>query len=171
MTARTGDRRQDGDASQHVRVQTFVQVAVADAFAVFTDEIDLWWRRGPAYRIAGRNPGTMHLEPRLGGRLFEQAGERGAALHEIGTITAWDPPTHFRFTWRGVNFAPGESTTVEVWFEASGDGTRVTLEHRDWATIPADAPVRHGKDVPAFLRDLGLWWGGLLTSLRERAEG
>jgi hypothetical protein len=64
---------------------------------------------------------------------------------------------------------PGESTTVEVLFEASGEGTRVTLEHRGWATIRGDHPVRHGKDVPAFLRDIGMWWAGLLTSLRERA--
>lgn len=156
-------------AGDKVRVQTFVEVSLADAFAVFTEEIDQWWRRGPAYRIAGRNPGTMHLEPRLGGRLFEQYGEGGSALHEIGTITAWDPPAHFSFIWRGVNFVAGESTTVEVWFEARGDGTRVTLEHRGWASLRDDHPVRHGKPVPAFIRDLGLWWGALLTSLRARA--
>ncbi len=155
-------------AGDKVRVQTFVEVSQADAFAVFTEEIDQWWRRGRAYRVAGTSPGTLHLETKLGGRVFEQWGE-GNALHEIGTITAWDPPAHFAFLWRGVNFAPGESTVVEVWFEASGDGTRVTLEHRGWAALRDDHPVRHGKPVPAFIRDIGMWWGALLTSLRERA--
>ena len=158
-------------AADKVRVTTFVKVAIEDAFAVFTEEIDRWWRRGPAYRISGREPGTIHLEPRLGGRIFEQYGDQGSALHEAGTITLWEPPRHLAFEWRSVTFVPGESTTVELWFESSGEGTRVTLEHRGWTTIRDDHPVRHGNPVGAFLRDLGMWWGGLLTSLRERAEG
>jgi hypothetical protein len=153
------------------RVTVFVDVAPADAFDVFTLELDSWWRRGPAYRVAGKEPGALHLEPRLGGRIFEQYGERGTALHEVGTITAWDPPAHLAFAWRSVTFVPGESTTVEVWFEASGGGTRVTLEHRGWAAIRGDHPVRHGQPVAAFLGELGMWWGGLLSSLRERAAG
>lgn len=157
-------------AGDKVRVQTFVQVPIADAFDVFTLEIDQWWRSGPAYRVGGKQQGPLHLEPKLGGRLFQQYGPGGTALHEIGTITAWDPPAHFAFTWRGINFQPGDATTVEVWFEQRSDGTRVTLEHRGFASLPDDHPVRHGKPVTAFLRDLGLWWGGLMTSLRERAE-
>jgi hypothetical protein len=157
-------------AGDLVRVQTFVQVPITDAFDVFTLEIDQWWRTGPAYRVGGKHQGALHLEPRLGGRLFQQYGKDGTALHEMGAITIWERPSHFAFTWRGINFRPGESTIVEVWFEARNNGTRVTLEHRGFAALPADHPVRHGKPVPEFIRDIGMWWGGLLTSLRERAE-
>jgi uncharacterized protein YndB with AHSA1/START domain len=160
-----------GAAGDKVRVTVYVDVPPGDAFAVFTDEIDRWWRRGPAYRVAGRSPGVLHLEPRLGGRIFEQHGERGGAIHEVGRITAWEPPARLAFDWRSVTFAPGEATTVEVWFDASGGGTRVTLEHRGWSTIRGDHPVRHGKDVPAFIRDLGMWWSALVTALREHAAG
>lgn len=156
-------------AGDKVRVQTFVAVSVAEAFEVFTLEIDQWWRRGRAYRIGGKHPGTLHLEPRLGGRLFEQYGKDGSALHEIGEVIAWDPPGHLAFTWRGINFKPGEVTTVELWFEPRGDGTRVTLEHRGFAALRDDHPVRHGKPVAAFIGDLGMWWAALLTSLRDRA--
>jgi uncharacterized protein YndB with AHSA1/START domain len=152
-----------------VRVQTFVAVSVEDAFDIFTNETDQWWRRGPAYRIGGTHPGTMHLEPRLGGRIFEEYGETGSALREVGTITAWEPPRRLVFEWRAVAFVAGEITTVELHFEPSGDGTRVTLEHRGWAAIRGDHPVRHGKPVPAFIADLGMWWASLLTSLRELA--
>ena len=54
-----------------------------------------------------------------------------------------------------------------------GDRVRVTTFV---AVSPADAfevfttAVRHGKDVPAFLRDLGMWWGALMSSLREHAS-
>ena len=158
--------RAPGIAGDRVRVQTFVEVAVADAFAIFTEEIDQWWRRGPAYRIGARNPSIVHLEPGLGGRVFE-ATDDGVVLHEMGRITAWDPPGHLAFEWRGVNFAPGEVTTVELWFEARGAGTRVTLDHRGFAALRADHPVRHGQPVVAFIGQLGTWWGAQLTSLRE----
>jgi uncharacterized protein YndB with AHSA1/START domain len=157
-------------AGDKVRVQTFVAVPITDAFDVFTLELDQWWRKGPAYRIGGKHPGALHLEPKLGGRLFQQYGEDGTALHEIGEITAWQPPAHFAFTWKGINFAPGQSTVVEVWFEQRETGTRVTLEHRGFASLPDNHPVRHGKPVVEFIGELGMWWGALLTSLRERAE-
>lgn len=152
-----------------VRVTTYVAVTPADAFDVFTREIDRWWRRGPAYRVAGREPGTLHLEPQLGGRIFEQ--HDGAAIHEVGAVTAWEPPRHLAFTWRSVTFVPGETTLVEITFEPSGDGTRVVLEHRGWAQIRDDHPVRHGKPAPAFIADLGMWWGALLTSFRAHCAG
>jgi hypothetical protein len=154
-------------AQDKASVTTFVDVAPADAFDVFTREIDRWWRRGPAYRIAGRQPGVMHLEPRLGGRIFEEYAT--GKLHEVGTITAWEPPGHLGFDWRAANFAPGEVTHVDVRFVASGGGTRVVLEHRGWAQIRGDHPVRHGKPPGPFLAELGMWWASLLRALGEHA--
>jgi uncharacterized protein YndB with AHSA1/START domain len=154
-------------AADKVTVTMFVDVAPADAFEVFTLEIDQWWRRGPAYRVAGKQPGVLHLEPKLGGRLFEDHG--GPAVHEVGTITAWEPPTRLAFAWRSITFGPGEITHVDIQFVASGGGTRVVLEHRGWAAIRGDHPVRHGKPSREFIADLGMWWTGLLRSLAERA--
>jgi hypothetical protein len=54
----------------------YVAAAPPDAFDVFTREIDLWWRQGPAYRIAGRRRGQIHFEEGVGGRLFESFEER-----------------------------------------------------------------------------------------------
>jgi len=155
-------------ATDKVTVTVYVDVSPAAAFAVFTDEIDLWWRRGPAYRVAGKRPGVLHLEPRPGGRIFEQYRD-GQALHEVGRITTWQPPDRLGFEWRSITFVPGEVTQVEVRFVASGDGTRVTVEHSGWSTIRDDHPVRHGKPTVEFLGDLGRWWGALMSSLREHA--
>lgn len=150
------------------RVTAFVEVSPDDAFEVFTLEIDRWWKRGPRYRVAGKEPGVMHLEPRLGGRIFEEYAP--GALHEIGAITAWEPPARFAFDWRAVNFAPGEITHVEVTFVASGNGTRVTLTHRGWAAIRGDHPVRHGKPPGRFLADTGMWWASLLRAFVDSAR-
>ena len=146
-----------------------MSVPPAQAFRVFTEEIDQWWRRGLKYRI-GRQRSVMHLEAKLHGRLFEALGEgRDARVVDTGRITAWEPPSRFVLEWRAVNFAPEEKTEVEVSFAAQGSGTLVTLRHRGWSRIRADHPARHGETVPAFLRSLGLWWGELLSSLREHA--
>lgn len=155
-------------AADRVVATVYVDVPIADAFEVFTVEIDQWWRRGPAYRVLGRAPGLLHLEPKLGGRIFEQ-DTAGAPVHEVGRVTAWRPPAHVAFTWRSVTFAPGEETTVDVRFAARGAGTEVTVVHAGWARIRPDHPVRHGEASAVFLGRLGRWWGALLTGLREHA--
>ena len=145
-----------------------VAVPIEIAFRAFTEEIDLWWRRGLRYRVARADRGILHLEPRVGGRLFESiATESGTRVVETGTITSWEPPTRIVFTWRAVNFAPSEKTEVEVTFAPSASGTLVTVRHRGWSAIRPDHPARHGEDVPRFIGNMGRWWGDLLTSLRE----
>jgi len=151
-------------------VTVLVAVEPAVAFAVFTEEIDVWWRRGLKYRVAGKRRGMLHLEPRAGGRLFESFGSStGTRVVQTGRVTIWEPPARLVLEWRAVNFAPSEKTEVEVTFAPSASGTLVTVQHRGWSAIRPDHPARHGEDVPAFLRSMGMWWGDLLTSLREHA--
>jgi uncharacterized protein YndB with AHSA1/START domain len=147
-----------------------VGVPPADAFRVFTEEIDRWWRRGLKYRVARGTDGILCLEPRVGGRLFESFPTRGGTrVIETGRVTAWEPPARLVFDWRAVNFAPGEKTEVEVRFEPNGAGTLVTVTHRGWSRIRPDHPARHGQETAAFVRMMGMWWSDLMTSLREHA--
>jgi hypothetical protein len=150
------------------RVSVLVAVPPDVAFRVFTEEIDQWWRRGLKYRVSGKNRGVLRLEAGVGGRLFEEIeSEAGARVVETGHVTEWEPPSFFALEWRNVNFSKTEKTRVEVAFDASPSGTRVTVTHSGWSAIRPDHPARHGLDVPAFLRMNGMWWGELLTSLRE----
>lgn len=108
----------------------------------------------------------------MGGRLFETYDSpAGPRVAETGRVTLWEPPTRLVFEWQGVNFAPDERTEVEVAFEPSASGTLVTVTHRGWSRIRPDHPARHGPETAAIVRMLGLWWGELLTSLREHAGG
>ncbi|HEU5056985.1 MAG TPA: SRPBCC domain-containing protein [Kofleriaceae bacterium] len=157
------------------RVSVFVRVPVEDAFDVFTREIDLWWRTGPAYRIAGRRRGQLVFEPGLGGRLFETFESRSrnkpeGHTIEVGKVIAWEPPRRLALTWRGVNFKPHESTRVEVSFEPSGEGTMVTVVHSGWSSLPAEHPARHGQVGAELVGRIGMWWGGLLTSFRQHVR-
>jgi len=158
------------EAGDSARVSVLVEVPPDVAFRVFTEEIDQWWRRGAKYRVSGKHRGILRIEPRVGGRLFESfEGSAGLRVIETGQVTAWDPPLRLAFEWRARNFAPGEKTEVEVEFAASPSGTRVTVTHRGWSRVRPDHPARHGLEVRALLRDLGLWWGDLLSSMREHA--
>ena len=158
-------------AGDKARVSVLVRVPPADAFDVFTREIDLWWKQGPKFRIAGRRRGQLNFEGGVGGRMFESfAATEGSSVErtfDVGRITVWDPPVRLEFEWRGVNFAPSEKTIVEVRFDPSPSGTWVTVEHRGWSALPDDHPVRHGVAGAAFAGGMGRWWGELLSSLRE----
>jgi hypothetical protein len=157
-----------GVAGDAASVSVFVRVAQQDAFDVFTQEIDQWWRTGPKFRIAGRRRGQLFFECGPSGRLFETFElSTGPRTVEVGRVTRWEPPRHFELEWRGVNYKPDEKTHVEVTFERSGEGTLVTVRHRGWSALPDDHPARHGQVGPAFSRTLGMWWGELMTSLRE----
>jgi uncharacterized protein YndB with AHSA1/START domain len=152
-------------------VSVFVRVSPTDAFEVFTNEIELWWRTGPAYRIAGKRRGRLALEAGVGGRLFETfEGAHGERTFVFGTITVWEPGARLSFVWRGVNFAEGESTTVDVTFTAQNDGTLVRVRHFGWSSLPEDHPARHGLVAAPFARMIGLFWGSLMTGLREYVE-
>ncbi|HVO46865.1 MAG TPA: SRPBCC domain-containing protein [Steroidobacteraceae bacterium] len=149
-------------------VSVTVGVGQTLAFDVFTREIDLWWRRGVRFRF-GRRVGALCLESGVGGRLFESFdSESGPHVIEVGRVTHWDPPAALAFTWRNVNFAEDEITQVEITFESlSETSTRVTVRHRGWAMLRPDHPARHGLAPGEFIRVTGLWWGDLMTALRE----
>jgi uncharacterized protein YndB with AHSA1/START domain len=164
-------------AGDQARVTVGVAVPPEEAFRVFTEEVNLWWRRGRRFRNAPDDApgggGLVHIEPREGGRLFESfetaAGEQ---VVEMGRVLVWQPPERLLLRWRAANFAPHEHTEVEVVFKAvaSGKGTQVTVTHRGWAAIRADHPVRHGQASAEFIRTMGLWWGDQLTTLRLRCQ-
>jgi hypothetical protein len=63
---------------------------------------------------------------------------------------------------------PGQSTQLDVRFEAVGDQTRVTVEHRGWDKIPQDHVARHGFELMLFQRRQAEHWRGLLASFDGR---
>lgn len=157
-----------GDAAT---VSVFVAVPPDSAFRVFTEEIDQWWRTGRKFRIRGKRPGRIYFEPGPSGRLFETfEAPSGSRTFEVGKVTIWEPPERLALEWRGVNFKPGEKTFVEVTFEPMRDGTTVTVRHSGWSALPAEHPARHGLEGAAFTRTIGLFWGDLMTSLREHVK-
>jgi uncharacterized protein YndB with AHSA1/START domain len=150
------------------RVSVAVAVPPTTAFAIFTEDIDRWWRRGLKYRHSASNSGFIRIEPQLHGRLFESFdADGGAHVIEVGRICAWEPPHRLAFSWRNANYAADEQTDVEVTFEPSSSGTLITVTHSGLASLRSDHPARHGQQGAAFSRTIGLWWGEQMSSLRQ----
>ena len=103
-----------------VRVTIYVAVDPATAFEVFTEEIDLWYRRGPHNFFDPVRAIAIRFEDR---RLVEVYDNDSGECREMARVTAWEPG-------RRLVMVDHEQTEIEVTFSAAGDETKVTLEHR-----------------------------------------
>jgi uncharacterized glyoxalase superfamily protein PhnB len=112
-----------------------VPVDPATAFTVFTDELDLWWVRGPInFSGDGGRVFAMRFEPGVGGRLLQVYDSPDGEALERGRITVWEPGA--RLGWQ----SSMDDVATEVHFEPTPGGTRVTVQAR----IPAGGSDRGG---------------------------
>jgi len=149
-----------------VTVSVFVEADPALAFEVFTRDVDLWWKRGIAFRVAGNRPSTMRFEPGEGGRLIESFEDDARPDYVVGRVLNWKPGERLTFEFRGPNFTPEQCTEVDVQFAGEPGGTRVTLAHGGWSSLPFDHPVRHAEPDDVFYGRWGSLWRDQLISLR-----
>jgi uncharacterized protein YndB with AHSA1/START domain len=126
----------------------------------------LWWRPSSLFQVTMLGDGKLAFEPGVGGRLWT-ALDNGEEF-EIGRIAIWEPGKRLVFTWRQASFAPEQSTEVEVRFEAVGDETRISIEHRAWETIPQRHVARHGFPEHVTLQHAADWWRASLAMLRDK---
>jgi uncharacterized protein YndB with AHSA1/START domain len=147
-----------------ISATTLVAADPATAFQLFTEEVDAWWKRGPRFRPSIHGAGVLKFEGGVGGRLLESYAD--GSIFEFGRVTVWQPGSRLVMEMRARSMGPDESTEVEVRFEAAGDQTRVTVEHRGWQRFPAEHPVKHGMGEPAFSNVMGVWWADLLVAIQ-----
>ena len=147
-----------------VYVALRVKASPERAFSAFVGEIGAWWRPNGLFQTTPRAPGVLAFEAGEGGRLTETL--ESGKVFEIGRILVWEPPTRLVFSWRQANFPPDLHTQVEVRFEAVGEETRVSVEHRGFDQVPEGA-ARHGFPDEVLLMRLAEWWRALLTSYRD----
>ena len=129
------------------RITSNVEVAVAPetAFKAFTEEMDLWWVRGPINFYDAARAVAKVCESGVGGRLLE-VYESGDPL-EIGRITAWQPGQLVAWD------SSVDDVRTEVRFRpAAGGGTLVEVT----ATIPDGGADRGGT---SYTRVVPQWFG------------
>ena len=160
-----------------VRVDVDVGVNPEAAFRIFTEEIDLWWVRGPANFYDGARAQGMRFEPGVGGRFLQV--NVAAEDRVLGRVTAWQPGALLAYE-------TVDGAVVEIRFQATPGGARVIVEQRGpgmsaWTNIlgwfrhraddgycaaemPRVTPVLFYLDVPAaaewLVAAFGFWGRG-----------
>jgi uncharacterized glyoxalase superfamily protein PhnB len=136
------------ETAQPRTISSEVTVAVdaQTAFSIFTDEIDLWWVRGPINFYDAARAIAMRCEPGVGGRLLEVYDDSTGDALELGRITVWQPGDRLAWT------SSVDDVEVEVRFEPVSSGTRVAVI----ATIPAGGTDSGGT---AWVRVTPGWLG------------
>ena len=150
--------------TSRVYVALRVKASPQRAFEAFVGEIGAWWKPNGLFQTTPREPGVFAFEPGEGGRLTETLAS--GKVFQIGTITAWEPPTRLVFTYRQANFPLDLHTEVEVRFQAVEAETRVSVEHRGFDKVPEGA-ARHGFPDRFLLMRLAEWWQAHLASLKD----
>ncbi len=130
--------------SNRTSVVASIEVAVdpTTAFEVFTQDIGVWYKRGPhSFKDPARAVG-VRFEPGVGGRLLEvHDAETGEGI-EWGRVLVWEPGDRLVFSDLLSGAPPAPPTEVEVRFASIDAGTRVTLEHRGLDRLPAEVAAQ-----------------------------
>ena len=120
------------------------------AFTAFTDELDLWWVRGPINAYDSGRLVEMRCEPGVGGRILEvYDADTGEGL-ELARITVWEPDK--RLAWK----SSLDDVNIDVRFDPSPSGTVVRLE----ATVAEGGEDRGGS---AFVSVTPSWFGAWMA--------
>ena len=139
MTDTAGSER---SVSSHVEVP----VVPAVAFKVFTEELDLWWVRGPINHYSAGRLLCKRMEAGIGGRVLEVYDEETGDALELARITTWEPG--HRLGWQ----SSLDDVQTEISFEACPGGTTVRVVAR----IPDGGQDRGGT---AWVRVVPKWFG------------
>ena len=146
----------DTTTVEPIRKQIDVEAPQATAFEVFTQRMHTWWKA--EYSIVGEPRVGIVVEPRVGGRWYEQGDAGGECTW--GKVVAWDPPKRLVLTWQLTadwQYDADLVTELEIRFEATGPtSTRVELEHRGLEAYGEHAAMVRG------IFDTPDGWGGIL---------
>jgi uncharacterized glyoxalase superfamily protein PhnB len=131
------------------------------AFTAFTDELDLWWVRGPINAYDSGRLVEMRCEPGVGGRILEVYDADSGEGLELARITLWEPGR--RLAWK----SSLDDVTIDVRFDPSATGTIVRLE----ATVSEGGEDRGGSSFVAVTPSwFGAWMSRRDTSPREAGD-
>ena len=144
-------------------VSSEVEVAVdpGTAFRAFTEEMDLWWVRGPINFFDTARAVAVICEPGVGGRILEVYDPATGDALEMARITEWQPGR--LLAWR----SSVDDVVVEIRFVPVPGGTAVRVR----AQIPAGGEDRGGTAWARFVPPwFGAWCARRDTAPREPVE-
>lgn len=101
-----------------------VPLTPAEAFALFTDNLDIWWPKG-THSVTGAKA-KLTFPTHKDGEIIEESEDGEVAVW--GKLIAYDPGKYLAFSWHPGRTAK-EATIVIVTFTQTTEGTRCDLTH------------------------------------------
>jgi uncharacterized glyoxalase superfamily protein PhnB len=138
-----------------------VSVDPETAFQIFTEEIDLWWVRGPINHYDASRLTELRLEPGVGGRMLEIYDESTGDMLATSTVTVWEPGV------RLVLVDLVQDTEADIRFRKTPNGTRITVSQY---LRPGGDPSTVGFGWVAMLRTFVAWTRRRDTAPRRPRE-
>lgn len=142
-----------------------VDVPVAHAFETWATKTGLWWPRD--HTVSGETELAVTVEPWVGGRIYERTS--GGREHDWGEVVAWEPPHRLVYLWH-LMFDRRDATEVEIAFTPEGSATTVTIRHRGWERLGADAAPRRARTRLAWQAIIPHYERGARAALERRRE-
>ena len=137
-----------------IEIEFEVACSPEHAFDTWANKTSLWWPRSHSMTSA---PGlVVTFESRPGGRIYERTPD--GAEHDWGEVLAWEPPRRLAYLWH-LGTDRSRATEVEISFAGDAGGTTVTIVHRGWERLGADAPAWRQRNLGG--------WSGLLPHYRQ----
>lgn len=112
-----------------------VRLSPAEAFALFTDDLALWWpvaRHSLSAQADGSLPMALVFHGGASGRIEET--QITGATGQWARVTDWAPPHGLTLRWT-MGRPETEATTVQLRLDPAGRGTRMTLIHGGWDAL------------------------------------
>ena len=121
-----------------LRKQIKVQLAMQQAFELFTAGIGKWWPL-PTHSVGEEQAETCFFEGWVGGRIVEVL--KDGSESEWGRVLLWEPFHKVSFYWYPGR-TPDTAQEVTVTFSEIPAGTLVELVHTGWETLGTAAQAR-----------------------------
>ncbi|WP_152363036.1 ankyrin repeat domain-containing protein [Microlunatus speluncae] len=121
-----------------------VDVDPETAFRIFTEELDLWWVRGPINHYDSSRLAELRMEPGVGGRVLEVYADGTVSGREV--ITVWEPGSRLCLQ--------GPDTQIDILFEPIASGCRIQVAQY---LRPDGDPSKAGFGWANMLRTYDAW--------------
>jgi uncharacterized protein YndB with AHSA1/START domain len=142
--------------TEPIQIEFEVACSPGHAFETWANRTSLWWP--PSHSVSSAPGLVVRFEPRPGGRIFERTPQ--GVEHDWGEVLAWEPPHRLAYLWH-LGSDRGRATEVDISFAGDAAATTVTIVHRGWERLGADAPSWRERNLGG--------WGGLLPHYRQAA--
>jgi uncharacterized protein YndB with AHSA1/START domain len=131
--------------TEPIEIEFEVACSPEHAFDTWANRTSMWWP--PSHSMSSAPGLVVTFEPRPGGRIYERTPE--GTEHDWGEVLAWEPPRHLAYLWH-LGTDRGRATEVDISFTGHAAATTVTIVHRGWERLGADAP-RLARPQPRWL--------------------